>query len=339
MCVRTRLILAVAVTLILGNVMACGGSGSDTVVVRVGANTLTQAMVDHSIAIQMDEHNGPESEHPGPSRQEDLKHAVTSLISYQWVIGEATELGLQVSDQEVRRQFESERDSTFASESEFRRYLSRSGRTTADELSSIKGALASERILEAVKAPVSKITQAQIVRYYSEHKQQFAVPERRDIVAIRTWTKAAMSKAEREVRSGVSFSSVAKRVSIDRPFNARGGLMSGLIRGQEEKGFDEAIFDAKPNVLTGPLYLRKRYYIFEVRKITPGRQKSLQQVEATIRQQLPVQLERKALGAFIKAWRTKWIAKTNCSPRYIVQKCIQYRPGAGTVPEEPFVLS
>jgi len=339
MSTRIRWSAAVAVLSIVGSLAACGGGTSNSaVLVRVGKNVITKSMLDHVIALQIDEHNGPFSQHPGPSHEELVRLGLDSLISFEWVTGEAVDLGLGATDQEVRKQFEQRKAATFRNDAEFRQYLATSGKTVEDELSRVKSSLATERILQAVNAKVGPITQAQVVRYYDEHKSQFAVPERRDIEAIRTWTKAAITNAEREVRSGVSFASVAKRVSIDRPYNAKGGLMVGLVRGQEEKGFDEAIFAAKPNVLTGPLYLRKRYYVFEVKKITPGRQESLAQVEATIRQQLPVELQRQALGEFIQAWRRKWIAKTDCSPGYVVQKCRQFRPDKRTVPEEPYSL-
>ena len=40
---------------------------------------------------------------------------------------------------------------------------------------------------------------------------------------------------------------------------------------------------------------------------------------------------RLALLAFLEAYRSKWIAKTDCSPGFVVQKCSPYR--GPTIPE------
>lgn len=261
------------------------------------------------------------------------------LIASEWAIREAAQDGVPATDSQAERQLEEDKHKQFSSEAAFQRYLKNSGETAADLLMRIKAELASEKIHQMIKNKVGNVTQARIADYYNRHKQSYAVPEQRDIEAIRTWTKPAIDKAAKEVRSGVSFADVARRVSIDRPSNEHGGVTLGVVSGQEEKGYDEAIFAAKPHVLTGPLHLRKRYYIFEVNRIIPGRQKPFAEIESSIAQQLPAELQQQALGRFIKAWRKKWIAKTDCSPGYVVRKCRQFKVTPATPGEDPYSLN
>ena len=51
-----------------------------------------------------------------------------------------------------------------------------------------------------------------------------------------------------------------------------------MVKGEEEKALDAAIFSAKTNVLGGPVKTPFGYYIYEVKSITPGSQPTLAQV-------------------------------------------------------------
>lgn len=341
-------------------------------VVHVGGDSITKATVDHWISVRRPkiasyeprsraacsavrvkaEVGSPKLIKGYPPTMAQLKRrceqkheqalkeqVLGSLISSEWVIQEAAKDGLRVTDSEVERQLDEDKRKQFSSEAEFQRYLKSTGETVADLLLGIKLGLASEKIRQMIKRRIGNVTPAQIAAYYNTHMQRYVAPERRDIEAIRTWTKPAIEKAEKEVRSGVSFADVAKRVSIDRPSNEHGGVTLGVVPGQEEKGYDEAIFAAKLHVLTGPLYLRKRYYVFEVTRIIPSRQKPFGEIEASIAQQLSTELQQRALVRFIAAWRKRWAAKTGCRPGYVVPKCRQFKVSSATPPEDPYTLN
>jgi foldase protein PrsA len=142
---------------------------------------------------------------------------------------------------------------------------------------------------------------------------------------ILTKTEAAAKSAKKEVESGKSFASVAKKVSIDPTSKASGGLLSGVVKGQEEKSLDAAIFSAKPNVLSGPVKTPFGYYVFEVKSSTPGSQQTLAQVEPAIKQQLTATQQQTALSTFVKNFKKKWKAKTDCRAGYVVADCKQYK--------------
>jgi foldase protein PrsA len=339
-------------------------AAAKTVVMRIAGKPITQAEVEHVMAIGQVKKEVPDP----PSYTACVAHLQTSeaktgqgsakptvaqlksqcahtyevlksqalhtLIASTWVIREASDLGLNVSDAEVHQRYEQEKNQAYKSEAALQQYLKTSGQTVSDLVSGVRLELDSEAIRKYVKRKVGPVTQARIASYYNTHKQLYVVPEQRDIEAIRTWTKTAITKAKQEVKSGTNFGDVAKRVSIDRPSNEHGGVTLGVVRGQEEKGLDEAIFAAKPHTLVGPLHLRQRYYIFEVTKITPARQKPFQEIETSISQQLPTELEQQALVRFIKTWREKWRVKTDCSVGWIVQKCRQYRASTATIHPE-----
>jgi len=247
------------------------------------------------------------------------------LISSNWVLGEASSLGVKISDKEVKKNFEKIKDQQFPKAAEFEKFLKTSGQTVSDLLLRVKLNLLSSKIQQKVVKEKSKVTHAQIEKYFKENPKRFEVAEKRNLLIILTKTEAQAKKAKQEIESGKSFESVAKRVSIDPTSKANGGKLTGVIKGQEEKALDTAIFAAKKNVLSGPVKTPFGYYIYEVKSITPGSQQTLKQAEASIKSQLTATQQQKALSTFVKDFKTKWTAKTECRSGYSVADCKGYK--------------
>ena len=89
---------------------------------------------------------------------------------------------------------------------------------------------------------------------------------------------------------------MAKKYSIDQASKTKGGPLPGVAKGQQEKALDEAIFEAKKGKLTGPVKTQFGYYVFEVTKVTPAKQQTLEQSKASIKQILASQNQQKALN-------------------------------------------
>jgi foldase protein PrsA len=247
------------------------------------------------------------------------------LISSNWVIGEAKSLGVKLSDAEVKKQFEKIKSQQFPKAAEFEKFLKTSGQSVSDLLLRVKLNLLSQKIQQKVIKQKSKVTQADIAKYYKEKPKSFSVPEKRDLLIILTKTEAQAKKAKEEVESGKSFQSVAKRVSIDPTSKANGGKLTGVVKGQEEKQLDAAVFSAKKNVLSGPVKTPFGYYVFEVQAITPGSQQSLKQAEPSIKSQLTATKQQTALSKFVKEFKKKWMSKTDCRAEYVMTDCKQYK--------------
>jgi foldase protein PrsA len=257
------------------------------------------------------------------------------LISSNWVLGEASSLGVKISDKEVKKNFEKIKDQQFPKAAEFEKFLKTSGQTVSDLLLRVKLNLLSSKIQQKVVKEKSKVTPAQISKYYKENPKHFEVAEKRNLLIILTKTEADAKKAKQEIESGKSFESVAKRVSIDPTSKANGGKLTGVVKGQEEKALDTAIFAAKKNVLSGPVKTPFGYYIYEVQSITPGSQQTLKQAEASIKSQLTATQQQKALSTFVKEFKKKWVAKTECRSGYQIADCKGYKAPKTTSTSAP----
>jgi foldase protein PrsA len=268
------------------------------------------------------------------SQYQALKQEVLSfLLSSQWVIGEGSDLGVNISDSEVKKRFETIKSQQFPKAGEFEKFLASSGQTVSDLLLRVKLNLLSSKIQQKIIKSKGTPTQAQIEKYYKENPQRFGTPEKRNLKIILTKTEAEALKAKQELEAGKSFASVAKAVSIDPTTKANGGVLVGVVKGQEEASLDKAVFSSKTNVLGGPVKTAFGYYIYEVTSITPGSQQTLAQAQATIKQQLAATQQQAALTAFVKEFKKKWTGRTDCASGYVVMDCKQYKtPKTSTTP-------
>jgi parvulin-like peptidyl-prolyl isomerase len=243
------------------------------------------------------------------------------LISFQWIEGEAKAQNIKVSDKEVQASFDKQKKQAFPKAADFQKFLKDSGQTEGDILKRVRLDTLSNKIREKVTKGKDKVTDAQITAYYNKNKQRFAQPERRDLRIVLTKTKAKAEQARKALESGQSFKKVAKKYSIDQASKAQGGKLPAVAKGQQEKALDTAIFKAKKGQLTGPVKTQFGYYVFDVTKITPASQQTLAQAKTTIKQTLASQNQQKALDSFVKSFRKRWKAKTDCQNGYRTQDC------------------
>ena len=208
------------------------------------------------------------------------------LISSEWVIGEASHLGVKVSDAEVKKEFEKIKNEQFPKAAEFEKFLATSGQTVSDLLLRVKLNMLSSKIQQKISKEKGTPSKAEIEKYYKENPSRFGTPEKRNVAIILTKTEAQAKEAKKEIESGKSFASVAKAKSIDPTSKAKGGLLTGVTKGQEETALNTAIFSAPLNKLSGPVKTPFGYYIYEVKSATKGTQQTLKQAEASIKQQL-----------------------------------------------------
>jgi foldase protein PrsA len=253
------------------------------------------------------------------------------LISANWVIGEAEKQGVKVSDNEVKKQFNQIKSQQFPQEAQFQKFLASSGQTVSDLLLRVKLDMLSQKIQQKVtKDAGKKPNQQEIKSYYEQHKTQYGQPERRNIMVILTKTQAQAEAAKKEIQSGKSFSSVAKQVSIDPVSKAAGGSLPGVVKGQEQKALDEAVFKAQLNVLGGPIKTPFGYYLYEVKKTLPANQQPLSSAQSSIQQQITAQNQQKALSEFVKKFRKKWEEQTECRAEYSIKDCRGYKAPKGS---------
>ena len=243
------------------------------------------------------------------------------LISAAWIQGEAADKGVKISDKEVKKQFDQQRQQSFPKDKDYVNFLKTSGYQQEDLLYRIKVQELSNRLRTKILKGKDKVTDKQIADYYNKNKSRFAQPEKRDLRIVLTKTEAKAALAKKALDSGQSWKTVAGKYSIDQASRDNGGLLPGVAKGQQEKALDDATFKAEKGKITGPVKTQFGYYVFEVTKVTPGTQQSQSQSKETIKQLLVSQQQQKALDTFVKDFRKKWKDRTDCRNGYVTQDC------------------
>ncbi|MGO9761166.1 MAG: peptidylprolyl isomerase [Solirubrobacteraceae bacterium] len=324
-------------------IAACGG-GQSRVVARVGDTAITEATLDQWVVALAPGHVAPDppdyaacveykrSLSPLPAeagleaglkaecRQEYQAlrtRALDFLITSEWELHEAAAQGLSVSRREVERRLQQREYGPF-----------QAGTAIAELRFAVEAELASTALSQLAIGIAHAPTTAQVAAYYRAHRRSFLIPERRYIEIDNLLSEAAAVRAKREVESGRSFARMVLHEVIERP---------GPIESEtEDEAARKAIFAAKPNVLTGPVPVRGEHSLFEVKRVVPARYRPLARVKGSIATQLTRERRQRALARFIVAWRSRWLARTACSPGYVVQKCRQYH--GARAPEDPLTF-
>jgi foldase protein PrsA len=238
------------------------------------------------------------------------------LISAEWIQQEADSRGIKSSDKEVRKEFEDQKKQAFPKDKDYQDFLKTSGQTEQDLLFRVKLDVLSNQVRQKVVAGKGKVTDKEVTDYYNKNKSRFATPETRDLNVVLTEKEGDAKKAKAELDSGKSFKTVAKKYSIDEASKSQGGKLPAVAKGQQEKALDTAVFKAKKGKITGPVKTQFGYYVFEVTKVTPASQQTLEQSKESIRAQLKSQKEQKALDTFVKDFQKKYRKDTDCADAY-----------------------
>jgi parvulin-like peptidyl-prolyl isomerase len=324
------LIAAVAVA----GFVACGGGATDRVVARVGQVGISESAVKHWMSVMAG--GGQKTRDPLKRGHSALREqALSFLISSEWLIGEATRQGVAPSKREIDGWLERKKASFPGGNAEYREFLGSIGQTDEDVLLEAKAELASANIRQLVTSRAPKVTPAEIAEYYRRNRNQFAVPERRELESTNRKNVTEIDKIKREVETGGIFTNGISRWSVER---TNTGTPDNSKEGRERRAFDRAIFTAKPNVIVGPVRRGPDYFLLMIKQITPGSMQPLRQAQNAIKQQLTAERQRQALAQFIKEWRQRWTARTDCKPGYVIQKCRQYKASETTTPEDPYTL-
>jgi foldase protein PrsA len=249
------------------------------------------------------------------------KEVMQFLIQAEWVQQEAADQDIKVTDAQIKKSFEDQKKQAFPNDKQYNQFLASSGMTEEDILFRVRLDQLQQKLTQKVTEDAKKVSDADIEAYYEKNKKRFAQPERRDLRVVLTKTEAKANQAKQALDSGQSFKKVVKQYSIDEASKSQAGLLPAVTEGQQEKAFDTAIFEAKKGQLEGPVKTQFGWYVFEVEKITPASQQSLEQSKETIKNLMRSQRQQKALDEFIKSFREDYKDQTDCADDYRVAEC------------------
>ncbi len=243
------------------------------------------------------------------------------LIQAEWVTQEAEKRNVEVKPAELRKTLEDQKKQAFPTDKAYKTYLKSSGMTEEDILFRVKLNELQTKLTQDVTEDAKKVSDADVQEYYDKNQKRFAQPERRDLLIVLTKTEEKAEAAKQALDAGEPWKQVVKQYSIDETTKAQGGKLAAVAKGQQDKALEDAVFAASKGEVEGPVKTQFGWYVFEVEKITPASQQSLEQSRDTIKNLLRSQRQQKTLDAFIKDFREEYKDETNCSDDYRVAEC------------------
>jgi hypothetical protein len=310
--------------LLATGLVACGSASQGPAVVEVGQTTIGKASVSHwTRVVQL---GGTVGRLHGEQHGSPQQRAVAFLISSRWLTEEARREGFSAPDSAVGHALAERKEANGAVI--FEEELHATGQTVSDVKLEIGVELALEAIRHRLASQTINVTPAEATTFYTTHRQQFVIPELREVDLIeRLASPAAANALVRSIGSGPRFAKRALHEKVKRK-------LEGSVPATK-RAVVEAIFSARTGQVSRPMRLGTGWTVFVVRKVIPAKLTPFAKVQVEITQFLRAQRRREALARFEREYTARWTARTSCRPGYVVQGCKQYS-GSRVAEEDPF---
>jgi foldase protein PrsA len=267
----------------------CGGSSATSVpdnsVAVVGNTDITKA----EFALLM---NGTKSAYiarktafpkPGTTQYKALQdQTMKYLVQQSELEQKAKGLGIEVTDKDVQARIKQIKKQYFANnEAKYQQQLKAQGLTEELLAVNLKGQILSEKIYAKVTGGV-KVTDADVTKYYNDHKSTYSKAASRDVRHILVNSKSLADTLEKQLKSGGDFATLAKKYSKDPGSAAQGGKLT-ISKGQTVAPFDKVAFALKTNELSAPVHTTYGWHIIQaLSAVKPATQQPLTAVKTSI---------------------------------------------------------
>jgi parvulin-like peptidyl-prolyl isomerase len=275
---------------------------------------------------------------PGDEKYDELKEKTLSEVFSQiWLKGQAEEMGISVTPEEVDKELDKLKKQAFKTEKQYQEFLKEAHFTRADVLGRVELQMLQQQLESQVTEEAPVPSKREIKTYYEAAKaSQYTTPESRDVRVVKNKDKAKVEEAKAALEKDDSIKSwetVAKKYSTDTT-KSNGGLQTGVTEGAGtlQEPLEAEVFAAGQGEIEGPLQEGENYVIFEVMKITPEKAQSLDEAKPQISAQLAEQAKQQSFGAFVRGFNSRWVSRTVCASGYVVEQCSNFK-GDGRPPE------
>jgi foldase protein PrsA len=319
---RNRSLILLLAALVALLAAGCGGGGDSVpsdAVAKVGDQTITQAQFQQLLSQAKKSYASQKRDFPKPgsAEYEQLKNqAVQYLVQRAEFAQKADDLDVKISDNQINDRLDQIKKQYFGgSDKKYRTQLKQQGLTEQQVRDDIQAQLVSEAIFKKVTEDV-KVTDADVKKYYDDHKTQYGVPEQRDIAHILVKKKALADQLYQQIQGGANFAALAKKYSKD-PGSAKQGGKLTISKGQTVAPFDQTAFLMRTGQVSHPVKTEFGYHIIKaLGPIKAARTTPFSQVKESIRQQLAQTKKNTAMTSWVNGVKKEFSKKTHYQVGY-----------------------
>jgi hypothetical protein len=231
---------------------ACGSGGSDSVsvgkddVAVVGDTTITVDQLNRQIELakKTAEVNGQKVPAVGTKDYHDqlVQPIVDRLVLNAQIENIAKELNITVSDDDIQKSLDDAIKQSFnGSQEKYQQYIQKYGLTDEEVREFLVRPSVVQKKVQDKLTGGQKITDADVQKYYDEHKKDYDTPDTRDVQFILTGSRKDALAAEKALSNGQDWNKVAKQYAIPPGPPSTGGDFTAT-KGQVEENFGNAVF-------------------------------------------------------------------------------------------------
>ncbi len=308
--------LAVCSVAIAALAAGCGGSGSSVPkgdVAVVDGQQVPQSDLDALIAqtrrqAELNKTTFPKKD--SPEYKQLLQRAVTYLVQKVEVEQEAKRQHVTVTTKQIDDRMKQIYAQYYGgSRAKYLADLKKRGVTDAQVRDDIALQLKLTALTNKATASV-KETDADVRKYYDDHRTDFTQPESRQVAHILVKTKALADSLYQRLQHGADFAALAKKYSTDTGTKSLGGKLT-VCRGpgaqtaqcQTVAPFEKVAFSLKTGEVSKPVHTQFGWHVIKALADTkPSRVSSFAEVKANLQQQL---LQAKKSAA-VSDWQKKF---------------------------------
>ena len=312
---------------------ACGGNASvpSGSVAIVDGTEISKDELDKLLDHAKQGYEADKREFPKvgtPEYQSFQTQYVAFLVQREQFRQAAAELGIEVAAKDVDEAEDELVKSRFqGNRKEYEKALKQQGLTSEDYRSTIETSVLAQKLYDKVTKD-TKVTDEEILGYYTQNASQYGTPESRDVQHILIAEKGAdgqvdfaqsKTKADQiyaDLKGGADFATVAKESSADPGSKDSGGKLT-ITRGQTVPEFDKTSFELDEGELSKPVKTQYGYHVIEaVSPVRPAKTTPLGKVKASIRTTLLQQKRNEAMSVWVEDLRKKYDGKVSYAAGY-----------------------
>jgi len=164
---------------------------------------------------------------------------------------------------------------------------------------------------EEIASSVPKVSEADVLKYYSEHRNDYNQPQKIKVLDMVLKDDFAANTAMKRLKKGVDFGSVARELSSDPYTREKSGDIPEFSRETRPDLYDAVILKASPGRITGTIKSGGGIHILKLVKIIPPVERNFNDVEEQIKAKLNAARQSESYGKFMKGLKDSANIKLN----------------------------
>ncbi len=257
----------------------------------------------------------------GAKLQDELKtyaaNALRDHIDQLLLVQKAKDLNINVDPEITRELADIQVRAKISDPDEFKKYIQeQTGMTYEDYRDKLKRTLLSQRVIGQEVGYRINIPEADLRKYYEEHKADFVRKEQVFLSQILISTEgktpeqaAAAEKKAKDVvaraRKGEKFSELVRENSDDPETSRTGGSLPPYERGLMAKNMEDVVFKADKGYVTDPFKTAQGFVILRVDERFSAGQASFEEVRSEIQEALAKPRMEPRIREFLTRLRTE----------------------------------